>query len=329
MAPPQEDSSSHIFVFFHRAGRKLFRVMDSSESPLHDGDAPHFHEDVIMGPPKTAPLDTDSFNSYNSYRDVVENDNDHYYNHHGATHGHKEHHKEDHKEHHKPCGFGGPKELSFYPNTSPEYNSCIQDLVSNESVNLDCRIAINNAIVVNDQLNYVQAMEQYQAAAAGLLAFFLIMMFIGGVVAFAFAPRARKLQAQRQLRLSILNAVYEDPELKEAVEKKLDCELGDVVPIRSNLKDGLAEPTGFCCCLRTLIRGVIYAFLIAIVLSSPFLSFLAFWIMLAKGIRYCCRKRSFRNTDVAGTEYPGSVNPVVEMKQKEAQVYVGIPTTVV
>jgi len=143
----------------------------------------------------------------------------------------------------------------------------------------------------------------------------------------------RKLRAQRELRWHILHAVYEDADIKAALEKKLEVDLGDVVPIRANLQNSLEEKPGCCCCLRTITRGVIYAFIICLILGSPFLSFVAFWFLLAKGIKACCRRRRSSTTDAV--EYPGaSSNPMhssdVELKSRnQAPVYVGVPTTVV
>jgi len=42
---PEEAGASHIFVFFHTQGRKLFRVMDGKEEQQEEHEHKHKHAD--------------------------------------------------------------------------------------------------------------------------------------------------------------------------------------------------------------------------------------------------------------------------------------------
>ena len=321
-----DDGASHIFVFFHTQGRKLFRVMDGAEEE-------HEHQD--------------------------------------------KHHKHGPSKPHGPPPCHGPKPVPFF-GAEPEnadVNKCVEEMVNAEDVSDNCRIAINNALIINEQLNQTERMLQYQVRkrtrrrskkaggahvlpfivhtyiyclfcehmcmepllthvylqnfAAGLFAFMFIIFTVSALVAFAFAPERRACREMRALRRSILTAVYEDDEIKALLTKKLGEDIGDHAPICAN-RHLLTkpEPTGVCCCVRTVLRGVIYAFLLVLVLTSPFLSFIAAIFLLTKCAKKMCCSRKNRNEYrpvIAMEGYPAAGGDV---ELKKPVVFVGVPTVV-
>lgn len=292
----EEEAPAHVWVFFHTAGRKLFRVMDGEDEN---------HSDHEHGPRDSMDHDLAATTSHGPGRDKTR----------GRGHGHGGCHQMQ-------------QTVPFYGAEVEETNKCVESMVEDESVSFNCRASIHNALVVNQAINNQILMEEYGAFFAGLFSFIFILILIYAVVAFAFAPHRNAAMKARRLRRAVVESVYEDEEIRALVEKKLEADIGDVAPFPENVTVP-KEDCGCVSCFRKLTRGLIYAFLFLMVLSSPFLSIIAIFFMAVKCARAMCRSRraAAAAADYKPVEgYPASFAGDVELKRPV--VFVGVPTVV-
>jgi hypothetical protein len=257
-----------------------------------------------------------------------------------APEQHEQHEQHEHDESHerhsghkqgKPGCHKTTQSTPFFGAENSDANQCVEDMFTSDALSDECKVAVNNALVINDALNQEILAEEYQQFFAGLIAFMLLMTVSGCIVAFAFAPRARQMREARQLKRAVLQTVYDDEEIKALVEKKLGADIGEVAPFRENL-GAVQEKAGLCCCVRTICRGLIYAFVLVTLLSFPPLALFVGTYML---IRLCCRASRRRAAatgaqggyEVVRTDYPAGV-AAGDVELKKPVVFVGVPTVV-
>ncbi|GMH60888.1 hypothetical protein TrLO_g13639 [Triparma laevis f. longispina] len=239
----------------------------------------------------------------------------------------------------QPCHRHGPQLQTAQYGFGQDIDKCIKDLVMSDSPDLssECKQAITNVEIINEELNneilMEQAAEEFAALSFFCFTFLLTLMLLRCV----FRKHGEKFRAKRMLRRGIIQAVYEDEDLKAAVEAKTGLTLGDVAPIRQDRANSAPEKCGCGCLIRTICRGLLFAFMTVFLLHVFFFFPIMLPItLLLLGVKACYGKRRGQE---GGEEYPaaaavGSNGVDLELHEvgvttKGASVYVGVPTTVV
>jgi len=310
----EEEIAPRPFVFFnqgkrrarhlaHAAKRKLFVWLDDEDQPENEHSHEHSHDGMIT---------------------------------HTHPHGH-DHHDHEHDEydavgphkHGKPCHRHGPQVQEAKYGFGQDADKCIKDLVVSDSPDLsvECKTAITNVEIINEELNNEIMMEQAAEEFAALFFFCFTFLLTLTLLRCVFRKHGEKFRAKRMLRRGIIQAVYEDEDLKAAVEAKTGLVLGDVAPIRPDRKASPPEKCGCGCFVRTICRGLLFAvmtiFLLHIFFFFPIMLPIT---LLVVGARACCGKKRGGDDELVAQEgYPAAAG----VTTKGASVYVGVPTTVV
>lgn len=234
-----------------------------------------------------------------------------------------------HKGHKRPCHGKRGFKLGF----GAEDDRCLVDLMISGSpdVSSQCYEAVGTYKQVNEALNEEIAMEEAAEEFAAFLFLLTSLLLTMSILTCVFGRS--KFHENRMIRLSILEAVYSDEDIKAAVQSKLPegMILGDQLPVGRN--SASAEP---CTCkkvCKAFCSGFMFMFL-AIFLLHAFLFFplLLPVTLIAMTVRACCckRKRRQQQTDyglVANDGYPAAAAAAsgkeLELSDK---VYVGVPT---
>lgn len=266
--------------------------------------------------------------------DVEEEEKEEHHDHKGHK-GHKGRKGEDshqHRhDHQRPCHGKRGFKLGF----GAEDDRCLVDLMISGSpdVSSQCYEAVGTYKQVNEALNEEIAMEEAAEEFAAFLFLLTSLLLTMSILTCVFGRS--KFHENRMIRLSILEAVYSDEDIKAAVQSKLPegMILGDQLPVGRN--SASAEP---CTCkkvCKAFCSGFMFMFL-AIFLLHAFLFFplLLPVTLIAMTVRACCckRKRRQQQTDyglVANDGYPAAAAAAAASgKELELsdKVYVGVPT---
>lgn len=251
-------------------------------------------------------------------------------NEHRKEHEHMDHdHGDDHEHKKRPCHRHGLSQQPVKYGFGSSRDQCLHDLVISQSpdVSDSCKAAVADAETINQQINDEIMMEEMAEQLAGLLFFFGLSLLSISLLSCALGSQRQN----RHLRRSIITAVYEDPEIKAAVEAKTGLTLGTVPPIRQTSSQG--EKCGCSCFLRSVCRALFFFFLTMLALHVFFFFPLSLPVFLGIMLFKACRGRP-----QTSSAYPASLDldagDAVELQEVEATetgkaVYVGVPTKVV
>jgi len=216
-------------------------------------------------------------------------------------------------------------------------DACMIQAYEDHILSQSCETAINNVIIVHDQLVKEEMMEEYAAAFAAFLAFTFFILFVFSILACCLGKNQRRMARVREMRRKVVRAVYEDSEIKALVESKLGESIGMVPPVRLEAVPE-PEPCGCKCFLKTVLRFICVFIAVTFVLNVfvafppiALFCFLVFGIVTVKRMCVAATGRSRPRSDdddgmpmISNPGYPAAFE-----RKDPATVYVGVPVPVI